>query len=122
VLDQVPVFWNAFADRFRALWQGGSRGDAFPPTMFGLSGDATALEQARTRFLDRLFADSIAYAGVKTIRRILGFAHNADFETIADPARRAPLETKTLRLARQFLMEPGSFRTPEDIVAAARAI
>ena len=83
---------------------------------------AAALDAARTRFLERIFADAIAYAGVKTIRRILGFAHNADFERIADPAKRAPLEAKAARLARQFLLEPGSFRTADDIVAAARAV
>lgn len=121
VLDQVPIFWNAFATRFRSLWETKSRGDAYPPAMFG-AGDAAALDAARTKFLDRVFADAVAYAGVKTIRRVLGFAHNADFETIADPAKRAPLETKSIRLARQFLLEPASFRTAEDIVAAARAI
>jgi len=122
VLEQVPVFWDTFAARFRSLWEASARGDAYPNAMFGRPGDAAALDAARTRFLDRVFADAVAYAGVKTIRRILGFAHNADFETIADPAVRAPLETKSVRLARQFLLEPGSFRTPADIVAAARAI
>ncbi|MBN9027192.1 MAG: S-methyl-5-thioribose kinase, partial [Rhizobiales bacterium] len=106
VLDQVPVYWNAFAGRFRALWETKAAGDAYPAAMFG-PGDAAALDAARTRLLDRIFADAIAYAGVKTIRRILGFAHNADFERIADPAKRAPLEAKTARLARQFLLEPG---------------
>ncbi len=121
VLDQVPVYWNTFASRFRALWETKASGDAYPPAMFGPA-DAAALDAARTRFLDRIFADAVAYAGVKTIRRILGFAHNADFERIADPAKRAPLEAKAARLARQFLLEPGSFRTAEDIVAAARAV
>ncbi|BCP51923.1 methylthioribose kinase [Kaistia sp. 32K] len=122
VLDQVPVFWNAFKTRFLSLWETSARGDAYPATMFGNPADATVLAAAREVFLDRIFADAVGYAGVKTIRRILGFAHNADFERIADPARRAPLETKAIELARAFLLEPASFRTPEDIVAAAKAI
>ncbi|MBZ9936215.1 S-methyl-5-thioribose kinase [Mesorhizobium sp. BR1-1-16] len=120
VLSQVPVFWDTFSSRFLALWDDKARGDAYPPAMFTNPGDAEALAGARKAFVDRLFADAIGYAGVKTIRRILGFAHNADFELIADPARRAPLEEKAIRLARRFLLQPASFKTPADIVAAVR--
>jgi 5-methylthioribose kinase len=122
VLDQVPIFWNTFKTRFLSLWETSARGDAYPATMFANPADKAALAARREAFLDRIFADAIGYAGVKTIRRILGFAHNIDFEWIADPARRAPLETRTAYLARQFLLEPQNFRTPEDVVAAARAI
>ncbi|MBN9434708.1 MAG: S-methyl-5-thioribose kinase [Bosea sp.] len=120
VLEQIPVFWNTWRARFLALWEEAPRGDAYPPGMFAKEGDKAAFAAAREAFVDRIFADATGYAGVKTIRRILGFAHNADFELIADPARRAPLETRALRLARRFLMEPQSFRSAEDIVAAVR--
>ena len=33
--------------------------------------------------------DLLGFAGVEVHRRILGLAHNADFETIADPDLRA---------------------------------
>lgn len=122
VLDQVPVFWKSFSSRFLALWETSARGDAFPPGMFANPSDKAALAGARQKFLDKVFADAIGYAGVKTIRRILGFAHNADFELIADPARRAPLESKAAHLARRFLLEPHSFKTPDDVVSAARSI
>ncbi len=120
VLEQVPVFWDTFSSRFLQLFETSSRGDAYPLAMFAGPGDAAALATARKAIVDRIFADAVGYAGVKTIRRILGFAHNADFELIADPARRAPLEEKSIRLARRFLLEPASFRSPADIVAAVR--
>lgn len=122
VLGQVPVFWETFSSRFLRLWETGGRGDAYPAGMFAKPGDAAVLAGARQAFVDRIFADAVGYAGVKTLRRIFGFAHNADFETIADPARRAPLEAKAARLARRFLLEPESFRTPADIVAAVKVI
>lgn len=122
VLDQVPIFWNTYKTRFLSLWETSARGDAYPATMFANPADKAALAARREAFLDGIFADAIGYAGVKTIRRILGFAHNIDFDWIADPARRGPLETRTAYLARQFLLEPQNFRTPEDVVAAARAI
>lgn len=122
VLDQVPVFWNTFKTRFLALWETSARGDAYPATMFANPSDAAVLAARREAFLDGVFADAVGYAAVKTIRRVLGFAHNIDFEWIADPSRRAPLENRAAQLARKFLLEPASFRTPEDIVAGARAI
>ncbi len=122
VLEQVPVFWNTFSARFLALLKTDTRGDTYPPAMFTGPGDAEALAKAHQAIVDRIFADAIGYAGVKTIRRILGFAHNADFERIADPARRAPLEKKAIHLARRFLLEPESFKSPADIVAAVTLI
>lgn len=118
VLAQIPLFWETWKSRFLALWEAGGRGDAYPATLFAQPHDAEPLRAARLAFLDRIFADAIGYAGVKAIRRILGFAHNADFERITDPARRAPLETKALILARTMLLEPARFRGPADLVAA----
>jgi 5-methylthioribose kinase len=54
------------------------------------------------------------------IRRILGFAHNIDFDAIPDPDRRAPCELATLRLARSMLVTPERFRTIDDLLDAAR--
>ncbi|MGE3304989.1 MAG: S-methyl-5-thioribose kinase [Rhizobiaceae bacterium] len=117
LLAQVPVFWNAFADTFTALWKQGNSGDAYPAVM--LAGDASS-DIALERLLAELFDDMLGFAGAKTMRRIFGFAHNADFELIADNDRRAACERRAVTLARRFLVEPGSFRTAADIVAAAR--
>ncbi len=68
-----------------------------------------------------LFEDSLAFAGAKMIRRILGLAHVEDLELIADPERRAHCETKALRLARELLVRPQDFSGVADVAAAARA-
>ena len=73
------------------------------------------------RFLAELFTDMIGFAGAKIIRRIFGFAHNADFELIADRTARAKAEIEAVRLARLFLLEPERFRTPRDIVTEAQS-
>jgi 5-methylthioribose kinase len=51
-----------------------------------------------------LFADSLGFAGCKMIRRVLGLAHVADLETIADPDRRAEAERKVLALGRRLIL------------------
>ena len=122
LLEQAPVFWDTFATRFVQLWNDHSGGDAYPKDLFAAPSDRAAFEAEQQRFLARLFADMVGFAGVKTIRRIVGFAHNADFELIEDRAKRARAETNAVRLARRFLVETERFRTPADIVAEARAI
>ena len=44
--------------------------------------------------MERLFADTIGFAGAKIMRRILGLAHNIDFELIEDPRQRAICEAR----------------------------
>lgn len=120
LLDQIVVFWSHFRDRFGALWRAQAKGDAYPATMFDDAAGGAALETERARLLDEFFADMVGFAAAKIIRRILGFAHNIDFEGIADPDRRAACESAALRLARTMLLHPADFTGVADIVAAAR--
>jgi 5-methylthioribose kinase len=69
-----------------------------------------------------LFVDSVSFAGIKMIRRILGLAHTEDLESIADPARRARCEIKALTLARRIILEAERLSGITDVTSAARAI
>lgn len=120
VLAQIPVFWTHFRARFLELWATQARGDVYAPSMFADSAGATALQAERERFMGELFADMLGFAAVKMIRRILGFAHNADFERITDPDRRAACERAVLDLARMLLVTPERFASIDDVLDAAR--
>jgi 5-methylthioribose kinase len=52
------------------------------------------------------------------IRRIVGFAHVADFERIQDAALRANCEAGALAMARLLLTHPEQFRSLDDVLAA----
>ncbi len=67
----------------------------------------------------RLLADSLGYAGTSMIRRTLGFAHNADFERIADKDRRAACEQLNLRLARELILNAASIGSIEAVTERA---
>jgi 5-methylthioribose kinase len=120
LLDQIGIFWSRFRDRFAELWRIQAKGDAYPANLFADPAGGDALEVERERVLAELFADMVGFAATKIIRRILGFAHNIDFEWIADPDRRARCETAALHLARTMLLAPADFTSAADIVAAAR--
>ena len=80
------------------------------------------MEAERQRFMRVIFEDSLAFAGAKMIRRILGLAHVEDLESIANAERRAKCESKALQLGRQLLLEAKAFSDIAEVVGAARAI
>ena len=122
ILDQVVAVWTGFHDRFLTLWRQARGGEAFVAGLFTSPEDEALLEAHRRQFLRTLFEDSLAFGGLKMIRRILGLAHVEDLESIADPARRAICERKALRLARTLVVEGAKFSDISDVVEAARAV
>jgi 5-methylthioribose kinase len=121
ILGQTIDVWNRFAARFVALWNAEGRGDAYTAELFADPAGREALAAEQRRYMRRLFSDTIGFAGCKMIRRILGLAHVADFETIADKDLRAKGERKALRLARSFLVDRERFVTIEAVGEAVVA-
>jgi 5-methylthioribose kinase len=118
ILEQARIFWRTFHDEFVALWTRAGEGDAFSRRMFGERGDASALAQARTDFMNMLFADMLGFAACKMIRRILGFAHVLDLDGIADASLRARCESAALAMAALLLKAPAQFRSIDAVIDA----
>ena len=118
LLGQAVAVWGGFERRFLALWAGAA-GDAYVASLF--TGAAGELETARRAFMRTLLADTIAFAGVKMIRRILGLAHVEDLESIKDHARRAACERRALALAREMVLGAAGFGGMEEVTGLAGA-
>lgn len=121
LLGYFRTVWNAFEPRFLALWRAGGESETYPSALFSAD-EAAALEGARAAFMTELFRDSLAFAGCKMIRRIVGLAHVEDFESIEDPARRAVGEAHAIRLGRELIMTPHRFRSIEAVADAAQEL
>ena len=121
IVAQAEAVWEGFSRRFLEFWRAAPSGDAYPASLFTSDDDRAAMDKERARFMRVLFADTLAFAGLKMIRRILGLAHVEDLEAIADPERRARCEAKALRLARELVVGPEHFSGMADVTAAARA-
>ena len=115
ILEQAALFWDSFHTRFLALWREQARGDGFPVALFAGNAGAATLESARKAYLDGLFADMVGFAACKMIRRIVGFAHVIDLESIQDLEQRAACEARALTMARTLLTQPTQFRSIADI-------
>ena len=83
---------------------------------------AARLEAERQAYMERLFGDTVGFAAAKIVRRILGLAHNIDFELIENPRQRAICEARSLRLARAMMVDAASFRTVGAVTAAATEV
>jgi 5-methylthioribose kinase len=120
VLTTLEQIWTSFREKFLALWRENRTGDAYPASLFeGPAGEAR-LEAERQAYMDRLWADTVGFAAAKMIRRILGLAHNIDLEWIEDKDVRATCEARALILARDMMVNTGSYPSIASITQAAR--
>ncbi len=122
VLQTVQQLWTEFARKFLDLWRTQASGDGYPGSLFTGEKGQARLEAERASYMQRLFADTVGFSAAKTIRRIFGLAHNADFELIEDPRRRAVCEARAVRLARMMMVDTGAFPDIADVTRAARKL
>jgi 5-methylthioribose kinase len=122
MLQTVENVWQEFARKFLELWRTEAKGDAYPAALFAGEAGATRLGTERLDYVERLFGDTVGFAAAKIIRRILGLAHNIDFEWIADAKLRAVCEARSLRLARAMLVDAQAFSTIGAVTKAAREL
>ncbi|MGE3874839.1 MAG: S-methyl-5-thioribose kinase [Parvibaculaceae bacterium] len=122
ILMQVEQVWRLFSKRFLELWDKSKSGDAYMAELFTEPDGIALFTAEKQRFMRNLFVDTVSFAGIKMIRRILGLAHTEDLESIKDPKMRAKCETKALTLARRLVLDAEKLAGISDVTSAARAI
>ena len=108
----------AFDAEFRRLWASERTGMLYPVCLFEDQGHSS--EPARDAVLSAIWQDALGFCGVEMHRRILGLAHNADFESIEDPRARAPLEARSLMMGRAVVLDRGGITDAAALAAMAR--
>jgi len=120
ILDQAVAFWQRFDQQFRSHWAGHSApNDAYPVRHFASAAGQARLALIQRDYVARIFDDMLAYAAIKMIRRIVGFAQVADFLAIGELRLRAEAQAGALALARDLLLHPHRF---PDISALVDAV
>jgi 5-methylthioribose kinase len=122
LMETIERVWTEFERKFLQLWRTEARGDVYPASLFPGSSGALHLEAERQRNMDQLFRDTVGFAAAKIIRRILGLAHNIDFEWIEDARLRAVCEARSLRLAHIMLTDAKSFANIVAVTKMARGV
>lgn len=120
ILGVVSDLWASFVHEFTHLWRTERNGILFPRALFEDQGQASGAERALAGRLGAVWRDALGFCGIEMHRRILGLAHNADFERIADDARRAVCEARALELGRALMTGAGGIADMRALLDIAR--
>ena len=120
LLSVVETIWHVFVAEFSHLWRTERRGILYQASLYEDQGHGLAAEQALADLLGRIWADTLGFCGIEMHRRILGLAHNADFERIEDEGRRAACEARALAMGRQLMLGAGALPGIGTVTAMAR--
>jgi len=108
--------WEGFAMKFEALWSTNNTGSLCPDPYWQFPSGSQAFAEFRFRYLRAVLRDTAGMGGCKMMRRVLGIAHVAEFESIADPVRRAQPERMALRVGSRWVQERESFKGVDDLI------
>lgn len=119
IVDVVGTIWKTFRAEFSRLFEEERSGMLYPRSLYEDQGDRMGARQALDGILHDIFTDMLGFAGVEMHRRILGLAHNADFETIEDERLRAACETPALILGRHLVVNRTRIASIDEVNSLA---
>ncbi|TJU97234.1 MAG: S-methyl-5-thioribose kinase [Mesorhizobium sp.] len=122
LLEVTTETWAVFRAEFSHLWRTERTGMLYQKSLFEDQGDILAAEQALDHVLHQIWTDLLGFAGIEVHRRILGLAHNADFETIADEDLRASCEAKALKFGRHIAVNRRQIHSIDEVNKLAALI
>jgi 5-methylthioribose kinase len=122
LLATAATVWDSFRAEFSHLWRTERNGMLYQKALFEDRGDSLGAEQALDAVIHTIWTDMLGFAGIETHRRILGLAHNADFETIEDEALRARCEAKALKFGRHIAVNRQKIHSIAEVNALAERL
>ncbi|PZV35774.1 S-methyl-5-thioribose kinase [Mesorhizobium kowhaii] len=115
LLEVTVETWSVFRAEFSHLWRTERTGMLYQKSLFENQDDRLGAEQALDHVLHQMWTDLLGFAGIEIHRRILGLAHNADFETIADEDLRASCEAKALKFGRHLAVNRRQIHSIDEV-------
>lgn len=119
LLETIKTFYTSFDSEFIKLWNDETEhtGMCFRRQVLG---DEDAIAMAQKEFMGSLFQDTVGFAGMKMLRRVVGIAHVEDLESIEDAEVKAKCERHALEIAKSFIRGRSSLSTIDDVIKIAR--
>ncbi|GAX28050.1 5-methylthioribose kinase [Fistulifera solaris] len=120
ILEQIATFYAAFERQFLELWNDPTAHTGF---VYGRNTlhSPEAVARAQQSFMKDLLADTLGFAGMKMLRRIVGIAHVEDLESIEDADVRAQCEKHGLALAKTFIKTAPLISSMDEAIQLARS-
>lgn len=122
VLQLAGDVWACFAQEFSALWQAEREGMLGGREVFEAQGDARGSDLLLRARLADIWEDTLGFAGIEMHRRILGLAHAAELEAVADASVRADCERRALKAGRALAVGRTAFAGMGEVCALMREL
>lgn len=124
VLNQVKAFWEAFSSEFRKLWNDPATHTGFlfgRETIGDIDDGDSLLAQHQSQFMRDVLSETLGFAGMKMLRRVVGIAHVEDLESIEDVVVKVKCERHALDVAKTFIKTAPSISTIDEAIEIARS-
>lgn len=108
-LTEIASIWQVFYDEFLLLVREKGKDPVFSQELFA------------KRFLEKIWQDSLGFAGAELIRRVIGFAHVADLDDISDREVRITCKYKAIKLGKMFILESKLIKNMEEFSKKIRS-
>jgi 5-methylthioribose kinase len=112
ILETIENVWNRFEAKFLALWNA-TKQSALITQGFA---DEAMLHNYQQQFMQKLFQESIGFAGCKIMRRQLGIAGVEDIRGIENDAVREQANRLALAIGEQFIKQHHHVKDINDIL------
>jgi 5-methylthioribose kinase len=106
LIDEAKSCWATFEAGFRQRFE-------------TVTSPSWASRPFQDDFMASVVRDAAGFAGCKMLRRVVGFAHVADLDSIEDLGERARAERIAIRIGRRLVSEHARITTFDGIVAIA---
>jgi len=103
-IESIVEVWETFSNEFLRLVREKSNNPIFSQELFA------------NRFLEKAWRDSMGYAGAELIRRVIGFAHVADLDTIADKNVRITGKSTAITLGRNLILHAPELQHINELI------
>ncbi|QTL02016.1 S-methyl-5-thioribose kinase [Aquabacter sp. L1I39] len=117
ILDLAATVWASFTAEFSALWHSERAGMLGGRDVFEGQGDPRGADLLLKARLGEIWEDTLGFAGIEMHRRILGLAHAAELEAVADERVRAACERRALKAGRALAVGRTGFARMADVCA-----
>jgi 5-methylthioribose kinase len=105
VLDHIENTWNVFSSVFSQLWEK----DSVEPF--------TRVEGYKEEFLQKVFSDSLGFAGCELIRRTIGLSHVKDLDGIEDSEKRISAKKNALTTGSALILKRNELTSIEEVIS-----
>lgn len=110
IVGHIENTWQVFETRFTELWKNE-----------GIE-DFKEVPGYRESVLEKIFKDTLGFAGCELIRRTIGLAHVKDLDGIEDAAVRIESKKQALRIGETLILKRSELTSIQDVTALLKEL